>query len=50
MAMDKNFSNTVADTKDKKREITKLTELSESDKNTVFNLLFAEMTKKSSEE
>ncbi len=50
MAMDKNFANTVADKKDKKREITKLTELNESDQNTIFNLIFAETPKKNSEE
>lgn len=42
MALERNFSNTVADKKEKKQEITELTELSESDKNTIFNLLFAE--------
>lgn len=42
MALEKNFSNTVADKQDKKREITKLTELNESDKRTIFNLIFNE--------
>jgi hypothetical protein len=50
MALDKNFSNTVADKKDKVREITKLTELTESDKNTIFNLIFAETTNEKVEE
>ena len=50
MAMDKDFSNTVADRKDKKQEITKLTELNEGDENTIFNLIFAETPKKNSDE
>lgn len=50
MALEKNFSNTVADKKEKKREITKLTELPESDKNTIFNLIFAETSTEKSEE
>ena len=50
MALDKNFSNTVADKKDKAREIKKLTELTESDKNTIFNLIFSETTNEKVEE
>lgn len=50
MALAKNFSNTVADKKEKKQEITELTELSESDKNTIFNLLFSEMSNEKAEE
>lgn len=50
MALSKNFSNTVADKKEKKREITKLTELNENDKNTIFNLIFSETTNKKSPE
>lgn len=50
MAFNKNFSNTVTDKKDKKREITKLMELNESDKNTIFNLIFAEPSNEKAEE
>ena len=42
MAFEKNFSNTVVDRRNKKREITKLTELTEDDRNTIFNLIFPE--------
>lgn len=45
MALDKSFSNTVADKKDKKREITRLTELNENDENTIFNLIFTDKQK-----
>lgn len=45
MALEKNFSNTVPDEQEQKREITKLTELVEGDKNTIFNLIFADMPK-----
>lgn len=41
MALVNNFSNVIAN-KEKKREITKLTELKENDKDTIFNLIFAE--------
>lgn len=50
MALKRNFSNTVADKKEMKREITELTELSESDKNTIFNLLFAQTSNEKAEE
>ncbi len=50
MAFDKNFSNIVADKKDKKREITKLMELNESNKNTIYNLIFAESSNEKAEE
>lgn len=50
MAFDKNFSNTVADKKDKKREIKKLTELTPTDKNTIFNLVFSETPAEKTEE
>lgn len=50
MALDKNFSNTVPDKKEKKREIKKLTELTEGDKNTIFNLIIAEKSNEKAEE
>lgn len=50
MALERNFSNTVADKIEKKYEITELTELSESDKNTIFNLLFSETSNEKAEE
>lgn len=45
MALEKKFSNTVPDEQEQKREITKLTELLEEDKNTIYNLFFADMPK-----
>ena len=45
MALEKKFSNTVPDEQEKKREITKLTELMEDDRNTIFNLIFADVPK-----
>lgn len=45
MALEKNFSNTVPDELELKREITKLTELTEDDKNTIFNLIFMDIPK-----
>ena len=46
MALSKNFSNTIADKTEKKKEITKLTELNENDKKTIFNLIFSETSNK----
>ena len=43
MGLEKKFSNTVPDEQEQKREITKLTELLEDDKNTIYNLFFADM-------
>ncbi len=43
MGLEKKFSNTVPDEQEQKREITKLTELLEEDKNTIYNLFFADM-------
>lgn len=43
MGLKKDFSNTVAVKKKEKQEITRLTELREDDKNTIFNLIFAEI-------
>lgn len=45
MALEKNFSNTVRDVQEQKREITKLSELREDDKNTIFHLIFADTPK-----
>ncbi len=45
MGLEKKFSNTVPDEQEQKREITKLTELLEEDKNTIYNLFFADMPK-----
>lgn len=50
MSLERNFSNTVADKKEKKQEIAELTVLGESDKNTIFNLLFAKTPDETSEE
>lgn len=50
MALEKNFSNTVADKEEKKKEITELTQLKESDKNTIFNLLFSDSSNEKAEE
>lgn len=50
MALEKNFSNTVPDKQAQKREITKLTELMEDDKNTIFNLIFADTPKAKAKE
>lgn len=50
MALNKNFSNAVADKKEKKREVTKLMELTENDKDTIFNLIFAETPTEKAEE
>lgn len=43
MGLKNDFSNTVPDKKEEKREITRLAELKEDDKNTIFNLIFAEI-------
>lgn len=43
MALEKKFSNTVPDKQEQKREITRLTELLEEDKNTIYNLFFADI-------
>lgn len=40
MALEKNFSNTVSVKAEEKKEIKKLTELIEDDKNTIYNLIF----------
>lgn len=42
MAMDKKFENIVVDQKKQKKQIDELTILNESDKNTIFNLIFSE--------
>lgn len=42
MALDKSFDNVVAQKKENKREITKLTVLDKNDKNTIYHLIFAE--------
>lgn len=42
MALEKKFSNTVPDEREKKREVEKLTELAEDDRNTIFNLIFSD--------
>lgn len=49
MAFKIKFDNTVPDKQIQKREITKLTELMEDDKNTIFNLIFADMPKEKAE-
>ncbi len=49
MAFEKNFVNIVRDEQIQKREITKLTELMEDDKNTIYNLIFADMPKEKAE-
>lgn len=45
MALEKRFTNTVADKKEKKKKITKLAVLTEDDNNTIFNLIFVEKSK-----
>lgn len=50
MALEKKFSNTVADKEEKKKEITELTQLKENDKNTIFNLLFKDSSNENSGE
>lgn len=40
MPLEKNFGHAVAVTEEHKREFTKLTELDENDKNTIYNLIF----------
>lgn len=45
MALENNFSFAIPDEQQQKREITKLTELKEEDKNTIFNLIFADANK-----
>lgn len=42
MAIIKDFGNTVADQKEKKKKIDKLTVLKESDARTIYNLIFSE--------
>ncbi len=42
MAIKKDFSNTIADKKEKKKRLDKLTALNESDKNTIYHLVFSE--------
>lgn len=46
MAIKKDFSNTIADKKEKKKELDKLTVLNESDKNTIYHLVFSEESDK----
>lgn len=45
MALDKNFSNTVPDRQEKVKEIEKLTQLSEGDEKSIYNMIFVETTK-----
>ena len=42
MALAKTFSNTITESQDQKVEVTELAELAETDKDTIFNLLFDE--------
>lgn len=49
MAMDKKFENIVVDQKKQKKRIDELTILKESDKNTIFNLIFSEKTPEKNE-
>lgn len=42
MAIKTDFSNTVADKKEKKKVLKELTVLEESDKNTIYNMIFSE--------
>ena len=42
MALVKTFSNTIAEAKKQEKEVAKLSVLDEKDKNTIYNLLFAE--------
>lgn len=42
MPLEKNFGHTVVVAEEHKRDFTKLTELDENDKNTIYNLIFAE--------
>lgn len=44
MAFAKTFANAIPDKEKKKVEIKKLSELPESNPNTIFNLIFAEKT------
>ena len=48
MAIKKDFDNTVADRKEKKKKVDKLTVLKESDANTIYNLIFSEKKKEQS--
>lgn len=45
MAIEKKFTNAMADQKEKKKKITKLNVLTENDENTIFNLIFVEKSK-----
>ena len=49
MAMDKKFENIVVEQKKQKKRIDELTILKESDKNTIFNLIFSEKTPEKNE-
>ena len=40
MPLNKNFNNVVTQQKQTKRQITKLVELNQDDKNTIYNLIF----------
>lgn len=40
MPLDKSFNNVVTQKKQTKRQITKLAELNQDDKNTIYNLIF----------
>lgn len=42
MSVEKRYKNVVTPKEENKREITKLAELDRSDKNTIYNLIFAE--------
>lgn len=45
MPLEKNYDNVVTQKEEKKQEITKLTVLEKTDKNTIYNLIFTEPQK-----
>lgn len=49
MPLNKNFNHVVAQKEEQKRELTKLTELDETDKNTIYNLIFGGPEKETQE-
>lgn len=43
MPLEKKFDKVVIQKKEKKQEVTRLAKLNKNDKNTIYNLIFAEM-------
>ena len=50
MPLNKNFNNVVTQKKQNKRQITKLAELNQDDKNTIYNLIFTQSQTETKEE